>query len=80
MKDDWLQNLEKYSLKQYLWAKSGIGMNDLEISRSWFSKLISRENQNLNDKRNNHKASLHILNKLMNATVNNFKYSRKVYN
>ena len=32
MKDDWLQNLEKYSSKQYLWAKSGIGMNDLEIS------------------------------------------------
>ena len=74
------KNLEKYSSKQYLCAKSGIGMNDLKISRSWFSKLISRENQNLNDKGNNHKASLHILNKLMNVTVNNFKYSQKVYN
>ena len=63
------KNLEKFSSKQYLCAKSGICMNDLEISRSWFSKLISRENQNLNDKRNNHKASLHILNKLMNANV-----------
>ena len=67
------KNLEKYSSKQYLCAKSRIGMNDLKISRSWFSKLISRENQtfneNLNDKRNNHKASLHILNKLMNANV-----------
>ena len=63
------KNLEKYSSKQYLCAKSGIGMNDLEISRSWFGKLISRENQNLHNKRNNHKASLHILNKLMNANV-----------
>ena len=67
------KNLEKYSSKQYLCAKSRIDMNDLKISRSWFSKLISRENQNfnenLNDKRNNHKASLHILNKLMNANV-----------
>jgi len=63
------KNWEKYSSKQYLRAKSGIGMNDLEISRSWFGQLISRENKNLNDKRNNHKTNLHILNKLMNVTV-----------
>ena len=63
------KNWEKYSSKEYLCAKSGIGMNDLEISRSWFGKLISRENQNLNDKRKNRKVSLHILNKLMNVSV-----------
>ena len=67
------KNLEKYSSKQCLCAKSGNGMNDLKISRSWFSKLISRENQTfnekLNDKINNLKASLHILNKLMNGNV-----------
>ena len=55
------KNLEKFSSKQHLCAKSGICMNDLEISGSWFVKLISRENQNLNDKRKTkHKASLHI--------------------